>query len=209
MLRATPAELVVNGRFLTRPLAGVDRVAHELLRALTRRQAAQGLEPFGSIRVVAPARGMEQGNLNLPAALQPTATGRLGGTVWEQLELPRGLGDAWLYSPCNVGPLARAKQIVTIHDAQVYLSPQAYSAPFRAWYKWLLPRLARRARLVTTVSDYSKRTLEEFGVLPPGKAVVIHNGADHILRVAADASVLARLPGDRQPQPAQEPEHRH
>ena len=190
MLRASPAQLVVNGRFLTRPLAGVDRVAHELLRALSRRQADHGLDPFGAIRVVTPSHGVA--NDDLPAALHPTPTGRLGGTAWEQLELPRGLGDAWLYSPCNVGPLARRKQIVTIHDAQVYLAPLAYSAAFRNWYRWLLPRLARRACLVTTVSDYSKRMLEAFGVLPPDKAVVIHNGADHILRVPADPSVLTR-----------------
>ncbi len=190
MVCPVPAQLVVNGRFLTRPLSGVDRVAHELLRALTRRQAEYGLDPFATIRVVAPARGVV--SPDLPAALQPTPTGRLRGTAWEQLELPRGLGNAWLYSPCNVGPVTRRKQIVTIHDAQVYLAPRAYSRPFRTWYQWLLPRLARRARLVTTVSAYSKRTLEAFGVLPPDKAVVIHNGADHILRVSADPSILAR-----------------
>jgi glycosyltransferase involved in cell wall biosynthesis len=42
------------------------------------------------------------------------------------------------------------------------------------------------------VSDYSKRQLERFEVIPPGKAQVIHNGADHIHRVRSDPTTLKR-----------------
>jgi glycosyltransferase involved in cell wall biosynthesis len=82
--------------------------------------------------------------------------------------------------------------LVVIHDAQPFLVPNAYSRVFRTWYRFLLPRLARNAELVVTVSKYSRLQLERFGVVPPGKAHVIPNGADHILRLQEDVDTLSR-----------------
>ena len=118
--------------------------------------------------------------------------GRLSGQAWEQLELPFVDKDAWLFNPCNVGPVLRRRQILMIHDAQIFSVPQSYSRAFRAWYRRILPRIARRAEIVITVSEYSKTQLEHFGVVPPGKAHVIHNGVDHISRIRADQNTLSR-----------------
>lgn len=182
--------LAVNGRFLTRPLTGVDRVGLEMVRALAARGAPTTDAGARSIEVIAPIAGTIEAGL--PDGVSLVRRGRLRGAAWEQFDLARGLNGRWLYSPCNVGPLAHHNQILTIHDAQFQLTPQAYSKAFRIWYGLLLPRLARRARIVTTVSDYARRTLEQAGVVPPGKAVVIPNGADHILRVRPDPGVLER-----------------
>jgi glycosyltransferase involved in cell wall biosynthesis len=122
-----------------------------------------------------------------------TPCGRLSGQAWEQLELPLDVGDAWLLNPCNVGPILTRRSVVTIHDAQVYLAPEAYTRAFRSWYKTILPILGRRARIVTTVSKFSKDTLEAYGVVPRGKAHVVPNGADHILRIESDPQALQRF----------------
>lgn len=172
--------LALNARFATRPMSGVDRVAQELTRAL----AALGDEV--DLQAFAPR----------PPALAelpvPLTHGRLGGQAWEQLELPRARGDRLLFSPCNTGPLAVRNQVLLIHDAQPWLQPEAYSLAFRAWYYLLLPKLARRARAVLTISEYSRAQLERFGIVPPGKARVVLNGADHILRIAPDPDTLGR-----------------
>ena len=172
--------LDINARFATRPLSGVDRVAQELTRALAElgdEVELRGLAPKG----VAMAE--------LPVTLNH---GRLGGQAWEQLELPWARGDGLLFSPCNTGPLAVRDQVVLIHDAQPWLQPGAYSRAFRAWYYLLLPKLARRARTVLTISEYSRAQLERFGIVPAGKARVVLNGADHVLRISPDPETLAR-----------------
>jgi glycosyltransferase involved in cell wall biosynthesis len=117
--------------------------------------------------------------------------GRLSGHSWEQLELPFVDKDAWLFNPCNLGPVIRRRQILMIHDAQTFSFPQSYSRTFRNWYRRILPRIARRAEIVITVSEYSKKQLEHFGVVPPGKTHVIPNGVDHIARIRADQNTLS------------------
>lgn len=184
-------DLLVNARFTTRPMSGVDRVADEMVRALF--ALAEELGAVAPrIQLAAPRADRPEGREGAVAAWPIDHRGRLPGHAWEQFELPRLAPDAWLYSPCNAGPLMRRRQIVTLHDAQARLTPEAYTPAFRLWCNTLMPRLARRARLVTTVSQFSKTQLERFGIVPAGKAQVIPNGADHILRVVADPAAPAR-----------------
>ncbi len=172
--------LMVNARFTTRPLTGVDRVAAETIRALARIAPTNLVGAIPNADPITPIDGMK------------LVRGRLKGHAWEQLELPRAVGGRWLYSPCNTGPVLIGRQIVVIHDAQFITIGHTYSRAFRTWYRALLPALARRARIVVTVSDFSRRELESYGIVPHGKAKVIHNGADHILRVPQDDQVLAK-----------------
>lgn len=180
--------LNVNGRFLTRQVTGVERVAQNMVDAIIEVLAERRSEK--GIRLLLPSMRSS------PALLQPRHScqhGVTGGQFWEQFELPFRAGGDWLYSPCNLAPVLRRRSIVTIHDAQVFLHPESYSIAFRTWYKAVLPLIARRARIVTTVSRHSLATLERFGVIPPGKGHVIYNGADHVHAIKPDYSVLAKF----------------
>jgi glycosyltransferase involved in cell wall biosynthesis len=181
---------VINGRFLGAPQTGVQRVAVNLIRALD--------------RLAAETRGGGAGDWVLRA---PRGTGRrlgldamafhgdslLTGQAWEQLELPVAAGRGDLINLCNAGPLMAPSALTLIHDAQVYLAPESYSPAFRRWYRLALPRLAARSRRVVTVSEFSRRMLARFGVAPLERISVAPNGADHMLEVAAEPGVLARL----------------
>lgn len=123
--------------------------------------------------------------------------GRIRGQLWEQISLPRqgrgrGRGDLIL-SLSNVGPLAAARGITMIHDAQVYTAPQSYSKAFVRWYRFLLPRLGRRNVQVLTVSHFSKRQLVSYGVAPETRITVIPNGCDHVLAFPSDGATVQRL----------------
>jgi glycosyltransferase involved in cell wall biosynthesis len=141
--------IVMNGRFLHQDMTGVQRYAHELL---------ERLRP--DLRVVAP----------------PGPLGAARGHLWEQAVLPRLCRGALLWSPGNTGPLACANQVVTIHDASTLDHPEWFSGKFAMWYRFLLPRLARRVRKVITVSEFSRRELVRLCGLPEEKVVAIHNG---------------------------------
>jgi glycosyltransferase involved in cell wall biosynthesis len=181
--------LLVNGRFLYARPTGVQRVATALLHQLgLRRDELERLFPDG-VRIEAP-RGDAAATI---AGLPVHQAGRRGGQVWEQLTLPsQGRGDVIL-SLSNVGPLAAARGITMIHDAQVYTAPQSYSSAFVRWYRFLLPRLGRRNLLILTVSHFSKQQLVDHGVARAERITVIPNGVDHILGFASDAETVRRL----------------
>ena len=186
--------LIFNARFATRHQSGVDRVAGEIGRSLYELSHELGKSVLYFL-IALPSKPEIIVNNDLITMIGVHGRiqrGRLSGQAWEQLELPFVDKDAWLFNPCNVGPVLRRRQILMIHDAQIFSVPQSYSRTFRAWYRRILPRIARRAEIVITVSEYSKTQLEHFGVVPLGKAHVIHNGVDHILRIRADQNTLSR-----------------
>lgn len=183
-------KLLLNARFTARPMTGVDRVAMELWREIA---LLQGELPTGmlGLEVAVPGNG-DAARLAGDTRHVTVHRGRLSGHAWEQAELPFMGPDAWLLSLCNTGPVSRRRQAVMIHDAQIRICPQAYSRAFRLLYRVLQPAVARRAALVFTISEFSRRKLEEYGIVPRGRAAILANGCDHIERVAADPDILAR-----------------
>ncbi|MBW8269874.1 glycosyltransferase family 4 protein [Caldovatus sp. SYSU G05006] len=119
--------------------------------------------------------------------------GRLGGQGWEQLELPRAARGAFLLNLGNTAPLlAGRRQAVVIHDAGAFDTPESYALPFRAWYRALHRALARTGARIVTVSEFARGRIAARLGLDPARIGVIPEGAEHILRAAADTGVLAR-----------------
>jgi hypothetical protein len=182
--------IVINGRFLTQAVTGVQRYAIELTKALDE-LLGRGVIDAERYRfeLLAPSSGAA----DLPLRhIQIRRHGNLSGLLWEQFELPWLARDALLINLCNAAPLAVSRQLVTMHDAAVHAVPQSYSRAFRAWYKLLLPTVGRVARRVITVSQFSRSEItRRFGVAE-SKCVVIGEGKEHMQKVVADKSVLER-----------------
>ena len=185
---AVKTRIVLNGRFLIRPPSGVERVAHQIAAELS--SIARQLSDVLAFEIALPSAASD---LNPPFEVSAIHVGKRNGHAFEQFELSRLSRNGWLYNPCNSGPMFHRRQLVTIHDAQIYSVPQAYSKAFVAWYRLMLPMLGRNARLVTTVSDFSRAELEEYGVSPPHRIAVVPNGADHIDAIAPDPQALHKF----------------
>lgn len=182
--------IIFNGRFLSAPAAGVQRVAEELVRAVDRRVASEDAAST-EWELYAPPDAKRHPALQ---AIRFKQGGVRTGIGWEQLDFPsQTKRRGFLINLCNVGPLSARNAVVMIHDAQVYTTPKSYSRGFRLFYRFLQPLLAKRYRKVLTVSEFSKRELVEHGVAPESKIVVVHNGVDHILSYEPDISVLDTL----------------
>lgn len=178
--------IALNGRFLTQGMTGVQRFATEIAHAADA-LAAEGAWP--ATRVLAPP--------GIAAApfrhLTVETAGRLRGQAWEQVELPRAARGAYLLSLGNTAPLLKGRrQAVVIHDAGAFDTPESYTLPFRAWYRALHHALARLGARLLTVSEFSRGRIAHHLRLPPERIGVVHEGAEHILRMPADAGVLAR-----------------
>jgi glycosyltransferase involved in cell wall biosynthesis len=163
--------VVINSRAAIRTeIGGVERVAREMVARLPR------LAP-GRYRITRPPPGMAH----------------RAGHLWEQAVLPLARGRL-IYSPANLAPVASRRNVVVIHDVAALRHPEWYSGPYAAWQRAVLPRIARGARLVITVSDFSRREIEEvLGV----SATVIPNGVDERFRPAGEKGDYALVVATR------------
>jgi glycosyltransferase involved in cell wall biosynthesis len=184
------APILFNGKFLSARPTGVHRVAGELIVHMDRLLSRDGERGEDAWSLVCPRDAYQ------PLPLEMIQRRRVGLTTWqawEQLELPGIARDRVLVNLCNMAPLAHRGGVTMIHDAQVFLTPESYPAPFLAWYRFALPRIGAAAARIITVSEYSRDRLVEFGVAPARKISVVHNGVDHFDSVVADQAVLDRL----------------
>ena len=152
---------LVNGRYAAKRLTGVQRYAHEIVRRLGDR-----------VEIAATA-----------------ARDGIAGHRWEQFALPLKSRGRLLWSPGNTGPLAVRRQVVTVHDATFADTPECFGRAFRAWYDFLIPRLARRVRKVMTVSEFSRRRLAEVTGVAAEDIAVVPNGVDARFAPADDDAV--------------------
>jgi glycosyltransferase involved in cell wall biosynthesis len=177
--------VVINGRFMTRRLTGVDRFAAELLRAWLPRYGK-----FRNARAFVPTGSGARRKTDIDVRIEQV--GILSGHAWEQAELSAHCGDDVLLSLCNTGPIWRRRQLVVLHDASVVADPATYGFMFRNWNRWLFAGLMRRAGLVSSVSKFSAQELTKH--IGRARSIeVIYGAGEHVLKVPADCSVLERL----------------
>jgi glycosyltransferase involved in cell wall biosynthesis len=124
----------------------------------------------------------------------PDALAFRAGHLWEQIALPLAARGARLVlSPANLAPLAvGSRNVVVIHDVAALRHAEAYGRLYSAYQRRLLPVLARRAALVLTVSEFSKRELVEVLDVPADRVEVVRNGVDERFSVAADPTPARR-----------------
>jgi glycosyltransferase involved in cell wall biosynthesis len=169
------APVLIDARAAVRPeLGGVERWAREL-----------------SVRL--PALRPDR----YAVARPPAALAHRAGHAWEQAWLPLAARRAvWLLCPANLAPLAARNTAVVIHDAAPLREPGWYSDLYVRWQRFVLPRIARNARLVITVSDFSRAELRELlGV----DAVVVPGGVGERFTPQADAVAAHAALGLRRP----------
>jgi glycosyltransferase involved in cell wall biosynthesis len=162
--------MIVNARFLTQPITGVQRYAIEMSRVLKQ------LDP--SIRFVAPHDILHH---DIAQELGVIKVGRGRGHVWEQFELPAYLrknSSPLLISLATTAPVLYRRKIVTVHDLAFKRFPAAVSWQFRLYYGWLIPRVVRSALHVTTVSQYSKQDIcSTYGIAASDVSVLYNASA--------------------------------
>jgi glycosyltransferase involved in cell wall biosynthesis len=90
----------------------------------------------------------------------------------------RRLRPALVHFQYALPPLLRSPAVVTVHDLSFEREPSVMSRTDRMVFRTLVPRAARRAERVLTVSERTKRDLIGLYGLDPAKVVVTPNGID-------------------------------
>src|SRR5580704_12613443 len=150
-------DFIINGRFLTQRVTGVQRYARELVGALD--TILDATAEF-KITVMSP-------RLSKPPPvwrnIELQQVGHLQGHLWEQFELPWHSRGKLLFCPGNTAPmislLGSQPIVVTVHDLSYMYFPEAYRLAFRLWYSFLIPLALRRASCVITVSESERQAI--------------------------------------------------
>jgi glycosyltransferase involved in cell wall biosynthesis len=151
------SKLIVNGHFMHQQLTGVQRYAREVLAGFDRAGYAYEIaEPsdFWSSQ-------------------------KITQQLWEQIVLPVSKEtENVLWSPTNTGPIYARNHVITLHDIGVFPHPEWFAKSYVRWKRIIIPRIARRARIILTVSEFSKKVICKHLAVNPPKVKVVYNGVD-------------------------------
>lgn len=162
--------IVINARFLTQPLTGVQRYAIEISLRLTK------IDP--SIRFVVPKNIIHH---DLAKQLNAEVIGTSTGYFWEQIELPnylKKIGSPLLINFANMAPIFYTNKITSIHDIAFVKFPVGFSWKFKTIYKILIPLVIKTSRRIITISEFSKKEIMDYYKVDSKKIEVIQNGID-------------------------------
>ncbi len=161
-------KIVVNARFLTQPLSGVQRYAIECSRQIKK--------IYPETIFLCPENILFN---DIAEELDVQIIGRNKGHLWEQFDLPMYLAKQ-KYPPllnlANTAPLLYSNNFITIHDLAFYHHPEWNSKLFSMWYNILIPRLAKRCRHIFTVSQTMRGEIIKYYNVSPVKISVTYNG---------------------------------
>lgn len=156
---------VINGRFLTQKPTGVHQYAMNICNTLY----DMGVDFY----VARP----KEINPNYDIRFKTVECGSLKTHMWEQFSLPRYLkenGNPLLISLTGCGPLNYDNQIMTIHDVSHERHPEWFSKNYFRFYHFMMPRIAKKAHAVITVSEFSKDEIVDTLKISPAKIFVVH-----------------------------------
>lgn len=177
--------IVVNSRFLTQPITGVQRFAVELSLQL------KGMLGDG-ITFIAPQDIIHR---DLARQLDVKVIGRHRGHIWEQWDLPLYLkkhGSPLLLCLCNTAPLCYRNMVVTVHDVAFEAYPQTFNKTFLYAYRFMIPRILRSANKVITVSEFSKDEIVKYYGIERNKISVVYNAVNPIFHECEDKRLNAQ-----------------
>lgn len=176
----TKLRIYINGRFLTRPISGVERFSIEICNELIKLDS--------SIKIIAPKKAKNQKWINESNVLY---VGKFSGHFWEQITLPfllKRKRSPLLLNLANMAPLLYANKIVTLHDIAFKDHPEWFNPIFSIYYSFLIPFLLKTSKHILTVSEFSKTKIHETYKISNHKISVAYNGLSQ--------SFLAYIPGN-------------
>lgn len=180
MTATSVTSIIINARFLTRRVTGLERYAVEMSKALKKLRS--------DIQFVAPPYVVDK---ELAELLGVRYHGLLKCHAWEQIELPlylRKKGNPILINLVNTAPLNYRENVVVVHDVAFLRNPGWYSRRAAWFFRFLVTRVARRARALITDSEFSKREIVKLLAIPEKRVHVVYPSVPEVFLDGKDRS---------------------
>lgn len=170
-------KIVINGRFLSQKLTGVQRYALEITKSLDKLSQNDFL-----IELAVPCSVQ-----NIPELknIKVVQVGKKSGIIWEQTELARYLkkSKALGLHLCNSVPFLCPKGIVCVHDITYKVNPQFITTKHlflaKLWHLFQYKVSIKKSLHVFTVSEYSRKEIISTYKINPARISVAYNGWQH------------------------------
>jgi alpha-1,3-rhamnosyl/mannosyltransferase len=172
------ALVVVDADVLGRQRTGDETYVLNLLRGLA------SLAPEAGLRIAAVTRHRELVPDGIEAVVLRTRVQELRMAVAVP-RLLRRLGASLGHFQYALPLLPPGPSVVTIHDLSFEREPALMGRKDRLVFKTVVPRAARKAAKVLTVSERTRRDLRELYGVPDERIVVTPNGVDPAFKPAA------------------------
>lgn len=184
--------LAINGEFFCRNLTGVERVAIDTLEAL------DSLLPPGRVELVLPSNAQNVPQYkNIRCVRLPVAASFF--PKWTQIHFQKYVFFNRRVSLdfSNTCPYF-CPGIEFLHDIYARL----YSADFksrrdkliRLYSNIMYRRIAKKAKAIIAVSEYTKKTIVDRYKIDPARVKVVYDGLGSYKKIEPDFSVFERLP---------------
>ena len=147
--------IVINARFLSQKITGVQRYAIEICKRLPK--------SIKNKKIILVAPKGELINKEELKFLKIEQFGNFKGHLWEQIDLVNFLknnNNPILLNFGGIGPAFYRNKITYIHDLAFKYYPENFSYLFQKAYNIFVPISARNALKVLTVSTYVKKDIE-------------------------------------------------
>lgn len=178
-------KIVINGKFMSQNVTGVQRYAREILLELDK---TANVIPEIVLLVDKNARNIPQYR-----HIRVEQRGKLWGNLWEQIILPfyAKRHKALCVSLCNMAPIF-APHVVVIHDVSYKVNKQFFSKNFSMWYNFVFSLIIKRIKAIISVSEFSKSEILRCYKVDPKKIGITYNGWQHYERISEDGTALEK-----------------
>lgn len=176
--------IAVNARFLLKDrLEGLGRFSDEVLKRITRSHPEHEFifffdRDYDPSFIYAP-------NV-IPVKVFPPARHPFLYYIWFEWRLPalfrKWKVDAFLSPDGFLSLSSSVPQVPVIHDLAFEHYPGYVSKTGAAYYKKYFPRFAKKALRIATVSEFSKKDIQDCYGIPAEKIDVVYNGASPVFK---------------------------
>ncbi len=162
--------IIVNGRFLTRPMTGVERYAYMVCTTMSK----MGID----FTLVCPRCEIQ--SCYDTRHLKIVFFGRGNSHLWEQLVLPFyfiNKRNYVFFSFTGLGSILVRHKVMTIHDLSFLENPSWFSKGYYWWYRLMTPLAVRTSSHILTVSEFSKQEILRFYPFMKQQDITVAYGA--------------------------------
>ena len=146
--------IVINSRFLTQNITGVQRFAIEISKQLKKQLG-------DNVQLVSPKNIIHN---DLAKELDVKVIGNKTGHLWEQLDLPKylkSIDSPLVLNLANTAPLFYNNKMTVVHSLS-FSFKKWNSLKFYYFYKFLIPLVLKTSKHVFTVSDYTLNEIVKY-----------------------------------------------
>jgi glycosyltransferase involved in cell wall biosynthesis len=183
------SKILINGDFLCRRLTGIERYAYEVTFRLDK------LIQYHEAAIIFPANTQDIPLYkNLEVIMHKKNIG--SHLKWQIITLQWFLLTHRQYTVLDFGNtcLPLAPGIVFLHDIYCEFFPEDFVSfrdkLVRLYNKWQYRLIAKRAKIIGTVSNFSKNQIAETYHINPDRIRVIYSSWNHFRTITADYSIF-------------------